>query len=200
MRDDGRYDDTPRDDDQRGGRFRAEYEALVPRLMGYILTATGERETALDLLQETMIRFWRSPFYSSEQHHSAEDSRRYAFRIAANLLKDHRRSRARYAEIIARFEEEHRARRSPEVDPDLPIDLQRGLQRLKPRERELLWLAHGLNYTHTEIADLLGYRPLSVRVLLSRARNRLRHVMVGLDGATPSDHPPPPSDPLLPAD
>ena len=195
MRKDRRDADEPRDIDQRDDRFRTEYEALVPRLMGYILTATGDRETALDLLQETMIRFWKSPFYSSEQHRSAEDSRRYAFRIAANLLKDHRRSRARYADIIGRFEEERRVDLRPEVDSDLPIDMQRALQGLKPRERELLWFAHALNYTHAEIADLLGYNPLSIRVLLSRARKRLRQVMIRLEGATPSDHPPvPPED------
>ena len=45
---------------------------------------------------------------------------------------------------------------------------------LKPRERALLWLAYVEQQDHQQIADSLGLARGSVKVLLSRARHRLR--------------------------
>jgi RNA polymerase sigma-70 factor (ECF subfamily) len=45
------------------------------------------------------------------------------------------------------------------------------LQRLKPRSRELLWLAYMEGMTHQEIAKVTGLSTMSVRVLLLRARH-----------------------------
>ncbi len=57
------------------------------------------------------------------------------------------------------------------TDPSLSIDVSRALQHLKPRERELLWLAYVEGMSHAEIADATGFARLSVRMLLYRARN-----------------------------
>ena len=55
--------------------------------------------------------------------------------------------------------------------------------RLKPRERELLWLAYAEGASHKEIADMMGLRAGSVRLLLFRARQKmlklLRTVVAG---------------------
>ena len=48
---------------------------------------------------------------------------------------------------------------------------------LKPRERALLWLAYVEGESHEEIAASLGVRPSGVRVLLFRARRRLRDLL-----------------------
>jgi RNA polymerase sigma factor (sigma-70 family) len=49
---------------------------------------------------------------------------------------------------------------------------------LKPRERALLWLAYVEEQNHQEIADALGLARGSVKVLLSRARGRLRSLLI----------------------
>jgi len=46
------------------------------------------------------------------------------------------------------------------------------MRALKPRERELLWLAYVEGMNHAEIAGATGLRVLSVRLLLFRARKR----------------------------
>ncbi|MBO6577260.1 MAG: sigma-70 family RNA polymerase sigma factor [Rhodothermales bacterium] len=169
----------------RDDSFREVYEDLVPRLRGFILAGTQDAEAAQDVLQEAMIRLWRSPFYTSSDTRTPEQLRRYAFRIAANLLKDRRKSLARYSRTIAAFEED-RSAPLKETHPEVPMDLQRAMGMLKERERTLLWLAHAENYTHAEIADLTGYSKLSVRVLLSRARGRLRKIFEARDSRKPS--------------
>jgi RNA polymerase sigma factor (sigma-70 family) len=57
------------------------------------------------------------------------------------------------------------------------IDVIRALDRLKPRERSLLWLAYVQGFSHEEIAAQLGLRTGSVKALLFRARRRLVAVL-----------------------
>jgi RNA polymerase sigma-70 factor, ECF subfamily len=47
------------------------------------------------------------------------------------------------------------------------------MARLKPREREMLWLAYAQGLTHVDIAGTLGVKAASVRLLLFRARHKL---------------------------
>jgi RNA polymerase sigma-70 factor (ECF subfamily) len=53
------------------------------------------------------------------------------------------------------------------------IDLARAMERLKPRERSLLWLAYAQGCSHEEIAASLGLKASSLKALLFRARRRL---------------------------
>jgi RNA polymerase sigma-70 factor, ECF subfamily len=48
---------------------------------------------------------------------------------------------------------------------------------LKPRERALLWLAYVEGESHDEIAASLGVGRRGVRLLLFRARRRLRDLL-----------------------
>jgi RNA polymerase sigma-70 factor (ECF subfamily) len=47
------------------------------------------------------------------------------------------------------------------------------MAQLKPRERDLLWLAYAQGSSHQEIADSLGLRTASIKLLLFRARRKL---------------------------
>jgi RNA polymerase sigma-70 factor (ECF subfamily) len=52
-------------------------------------------------------------------------------------------------------------------------DVERALARLKPRDRDMLWLAYAQGATHEEIARHLGVGRPSIKTMLSRARQRL---------------------------
>ena len=56
------------------------------------------------------------------------------------------------------------------------MDLLRALDRLKRRERELLWLAYAQGSSHQEIGETLGLKTGSIKPLLFRARRRLAGV------------------------
>ncbi len=51
------------------------------------------------------------------------------------------------------------------------------LARMKPRERQLLWLAHAEGYTHREIAEITGLAAASIRLLLFRARRKIASLL-----------------------
>ncbi len=141
--------------------FTRLYNANSGPILGYLVAVTGRREAAEDLLQETFCRLLaaRRPVMESIE------ARRYLFRIATNLLRD----RWRRGETTP-FAEPVEAGHAPDLNTSL--DVQAALQSLKPRERELLWLAYVEGMDHAEIAAATGLARLSVRMLLYRARNK----------------------------
>jgi RNA polymerase sigma-70 factor (ECF subfamily) len=48
---------------------------------------------------------------------------------------------------------------------------------MKPRERQLLWLAHAEGYSHREIAQITGLAAASIRLLLFRARRKIARIL-----------------------
>ncbi len=53
------------------------------------------------------------------------------------------------------------------------VDLHRAMARLRVRDRMLLWLAYAEGASHREIAETVGVKTSSVKLLLYRARHRL---------------------------
>ena len=130
-------------------------------LWAYLLRVSGRRDVADDLLQESYCRFLTAKLPEMD----AAESRSYLFRIATNLLHDHwhRREVPNTVNASQSFKE----------DPETRTDVRRALEQLKPRERQLLWLAHVEGFGHREIARLTGLKEASIRVLLFRARAEL---------------------------
>jgi RNA polymerase sigma-70 factor (ECF subfamily) len=156
--------------------FRAFYDRTARALWAYLARMTGDRQSADDLLQEAYYRFLRSRIaFDSEAHR-----RNYLFRIATNLVRDGHRRRSTEPDIIP----------GPE-DGELPgdarlaartesrADVRSAMARLKPRERELLWLAYAQGSSHREIGEALGLKTGSIKPLLFRARQRLAALLRG---------------------
>ena len=57
------------------------------------------------------------------------------------------------------------------------LDVVRVFSELKPRERALLWLAYVEGNSHADIAESLRLGRGSIKVMLSRARARLRDLL-----------------------
>jgi RNA polymerase sigma-70 factor, ECF subfamily len=144
--------------------FRELYRQTAAPLRGYVVRMLGGMMHADDIVQETYLRGLRRPL----QTHDVREWRAYLFRIAGNLLTDHWRRHSR--EVDANEAAEPSAQRP---DAALRLDMGRMFQRLRPRERQLLWMAYVEKAPHDEIAATLGLRVQSVKVLLSRARHRL---------------------------
>jgi RNA polymerase sigma-70 factor (ECF subfamily) len=153
--------------------FRAFYDRSSGALWGYLSRITGDRQVADDLLQESYYRLLKSnATFESENHR-----RNYLYRIATNLVRDSRRAvRPLFDESV-----EMASVAAPEghADPESRTDVRRALGRLKPRERALLWLAYANGSSHAEIADVLGLKTGSIKLLLFRARRKLASALNG---------------------
>jgi RNA polymerase sigma-70 factor, ECF subfamily len=155
--------------------FRGFYERTARTLRAYLARVTGDAALADDLLQESYYRFLRSRTgYQSEAHR-----RNALFRIATNLMHDSRR-RARVAPVVADGTALTTAAGPGSTEAtERATDLRRAMATLKPRERALLWLAYAQGSSHKEIAECLGLRTASVKLLLFRARRRLASLLRG---------------------
>ena len=154
--------------------FAAFYGRTSKALWAYLSRMTRSPHLADDLLQESYYRFLRARgAYESEAHR-----RNALFRIATNLMRDgHRRSKTMPTTSLSDDESgepqvEDEARQS-----DVRADLKKAMASLKPREREMLWMAYGQGQTHREIAEVLGLQIGSIKMLLFRARRRLASLM-----------------------
>ena len=147
--------------------FHVLYSRIGSSLRAYVARTLGSAANADDIVQETFLRLLLKPVPTRDD----EALRAYVFRIASNLVVDH--WRARKHEATSDIPERGEVGR----DQALRLDVSRLFARLKPRERQLVWLAHVEGADHREIAATLGLRSGSIRVLLSRARHRLARLL-----------------------
>lgn len=135
----------------------------------YVYRVTRSAGDADDIVQDAFCRLLAADVDGLDE----ESLRKYVFRIAGNLIADRWRRSQRDLSWLARL------RGEPHVDmPADDADVAREFSALKPRDRALLWLAYVEEHNHEEIAGALGVARGSVKVLLSRARARLRKLLV----------------------
>jgi RNA polymerase sigma-70 factor (ECF subfamily) len=150
--------------------FRAFYERTARQVWAYLARITGDGQLADDLLQEAYYRFYRAAAtYESESHR-----RNSLFRIATNLARDSGRRRRRGIDVPLSEEME-----STNIVAEHRTDLSRALSRLKPLQREILWLAYAQGSSHAEIAEIVGLSRKSIKSLLFRARRKLAELLRG---------------------
>jgi RNA polymerase sigma-70 factor (ECF subfamily) len=147
--------------------FAAFYERSARPLWAYMSRVSGDTALADDLLQESFVRF----LCADHPEDGEVSARRYLFRIATNLLRDHWR-RPRPASI-EELPEDALHVRDHSAACDSKAMLGPALQCLRPRERQLLWLAYAEGYSHREIAAITGLATASIRLLLFRARRKM---------------------------
>jgi RNA polymerase sigma-70 factor (ECF subfamily) len=153
--------------------FRVFYESTARPLWSYLSRISGSAALADDLVQESYYHFLRATLKSD----NAAYQRAYLFRIATNLVRDHWRRLPRQEQWGAADAERLTTDDRTAERVQIRSDLGRVMGRLKPRERELLWLAYAEGASHQEIADVLGLRAASVRLLLFRARHKLAELL-----------------------
>lgn len=151
--------------------FAGFYQRSAPALHSYLARVSGNRTLADDLMQESYLRF----LCATHPEGGEVNYRRYLFRIATNLLRDHWRRPT--SACIDDVPEHFLAVRDASGAIDSRTILDPAMARLRPRERQLLWLAHAEGYSHREIAEITGLASASIRLLLFRARRKIARLL-----------------------
>jgi RNA polymerase sigma-70 factor, ECF subfamily len=154
--------------------FAAFYQRTARPLWAYLARVSRNGSLADDLLQESYLRFLGAAYPWKDGEVAC---RRYLFRIATNLLRDHwRRPQSTPLEDVPEaalsFMDENALERIDSARLLAPA-----FGRMSPRERQLLWLAYAEGATHNEIAEITGLGTASIRILLFRARRKLARLM-----------------------
>jgi RNA polymerase sigma-70 factor, ECF subfamily len=148
--------------------FAGFYERSARPLWAYLARVSSDPVLADDLMQESYVRF----LCATIPNEGEVAARRYLFRIATNLLRDH--WRRPHSPSIEEIPEEFFA---VATGSDSHALLGPVLARLRPRDRQLLWLAYAEGYSHREIAEVTGLASASIRLLLFRARRKAARLL-----------------------
>src|SRR5271169_6657618 len=124
--------------------FCAFYEQTARKLRAYLRSVLADDVTlADDILQESYFRLLKADLPAGMDPAWRKN---YLYRIATNMVRDHQRSRQ-----MEQLPEE-RDDAAPESAFEEAQDIKDAFGRLKPKERDLLWLAYVECFSHQEIA------------------------------------------------
>ena len=146
---------------------------LIPRLRRYARALVGERATADDLVQDTLERAWAK----LHLYRRGTDLRAWLFTVMHNVHVN----RVRAARPVDPLEDEmpELAQRGTQADALLVRDLDRAIARLPADQRAVLLLVTLEEMSYEEVARTLGIPIGTVMSRLSRAREKLRAMMLG---------------------
>lgn len=155
--------------------FDVVYERHVRPIHAFIAARVGP-DAAEDITASTFATaFERRDRFDK----AATTARPWLYGIAVNKLKQHREAEGRWltasrrelAEAISDDLADAEAR--SDAKELLPV-IVRAMQQLTTTERDVLLLHVLGEYSHTEIAQLLGIRRATAKMRLSRGRDRMR--------------------------
>ena len=165
-----------------GGGDTSALEALYQkhglRLLNFLLEQTGDRQTAEEVLQTTMLAVWRC----AGEFRGESKVSTWLFGIARNQASKARRSENVHLSLY----EKPLASTDEIPDPTLIEAMQRSLARLSAQEREVLELVYYRGLTIIEAAAHLNIPANTLKSRLHRARSNLRKLMAkeGLNNAS----------------
>jgi len=150
-------------DRTRDAAFEAFYVRTSSGIWAYLYRVSGDGALADDIVQEAFVRYLRSA-----RADLPEGQRKaFIYKIASHLLTDSfRKKKTVSLEDLPEREKAAGPAASDALSPDLRILF----ETLPQRDRALLWLAYAEGYDHAEIAEILGLKKASIKVLLFRLR------------------------------
>lgn len=156
----------------RSGEVEDWLGATAPALLAYFVRRVVLPDEAADLLGETLLVLWRRADAIPDEERAA---RMWAFGIARNVLRGHRRTSRRRLALADRLRAELEAGGDLAHPADERVlDLRSAIDGLKPIDREIVRLVHWDGLSLVDTAELLGKREGTVRSRYHRARSALR--------------------------
>jgi len=152
----------------------------IPRLRRYARALLGDRYAADDLVQDTLERAWNK----FHLWRPGSDLRAWLFTIMHNVFVNQVRSKR--SEIEKTMEElPVVAVRATQSDSLEIADVERALRALPDEQREVLILVAIEEMTYDEVSRALAIPIGTVMSRLSRARERMRRLIAGVQPAVP---------------
>lgn len=152
--------------------IRQLYQRHCGRVFTVIRRLAGDDALAEDWAQEAWVRVFRAlPTFRGESRFTT-----WLHRIALNSALHGRRWRERRVKHEAPILPTHPAQASNE-DTALRLKLERAMERLPDRMRQVLVLHDVEGYTHEEIGEFLGVTPGTSKSQLFKARARMREIL-----------------------
>ena len=153
--------------------FRNELGTVIPHLRAFGRSLSGNRDTADDLVQETLMKAWAA----RKRFRAGTNMRAWTFIILRNLfLSQMRRSRFKgeWDELVAEKTLAAPASQGRHVDLS---DMQRALLQLPQSQREALILVGAGGFAYEEAAEICGVAVGTIKSRVARGRTALEALM-----------------------
>jgi RNA polymerase sigma-70 factor (ECF subfamily) len=152
--------------------YRRHYDAIFR----YCAHRLFDRHLAEDMTSQVFLKV-------VEKFHSFEGSERqfrsWLYIIATNVVNQHLRKSARRKASLKVLEEQSNIKNSPSEDCAVKLAiLKQAMLTLKPRYQTIITLRFFENMKLTEVAEVLGSSPGTIRSQLARAIAKLRKKML----------------------
>jgi RNA polymerase sigma factor (sigma-70 family) len=164
--------------------FRELFDREAAGLIRYATAILGSREDARDATQEAFFRLWQN----RDRLDANADPARLLYTIVRNLARDRLRHRAVEQRPHPLLETPHVVQAGPllaeegEDTDDLQAVVQRALETLSPRQREIVLLRWKRQLTYEQIGAELGIAPGTVSAHMQRAIGQLKLLLPRLSG------------------
>jgi RNA polymerase sigma-70 factor (ECF subfamily) len=146
----------------------------IPRLRRYARALTRNAQAADDLVQDCLERAWRK----AHRWEPGTDLRAWLFTVMHNCYVNGLRRKRPETEPMAHTDYEDPRPQTADAGLDLR-DLEQGLARLSPEQREVLLLVCLEEMSYEQVAAATGVPIGTVMSRLHRARERMRRLMTG---------------------
>ncbi len=137
------------------------YRTYGDYIYRYIYGMVQNKAEAEDLLQDTFVKVMKS------DTNEIKNMKSWLITIARNTVYDHWRREKRKRNLNPFIRRKKR-------DVDLKLDIEREIEKLSPKLKEVIILREINQLNYEEIANILGVEIGTVKSRLSRARRELR--------------------------
>lgn len=158
--------------------FGVLYERHLDAIYRYIYFRVETEVVAEDLTEETFVRAWEAlPGFKVGQHPFTS----WLYRIAHNLVIDHRRKRSPLSLPEIEFDLETGSDDLPEQIVSQTEDiseLRRAVQQLDEEAQQIILMRFVEGLSHREVARIIGKTEGATRVAQHRALDKLHKLLV----------------------
>ena len=153
--------------------FKRELAAVIPHLRAFGRSLSGNRDTADDLVQETLLKAWAA----RQRFQAGTNMRAWTFIILRNhYLSQMRRSRFRGDWDDLTADRILAAPASQDKHVELS-DMQRALLQLPQPQREALILVGAGGFAYEEAAEICGVAVGTIKSRVARGRAALEQIL-----------------------
>lgn len=156
--------------------FKQQFIPYHQKLYRIAYRLLEDEQDAEDITQETYIKLWNK---RNELGH-VENLESYSVIILRNMCMDYLRSKSRFkvqSQEILNVELSETVSVVAEIEQKEEFQfIEHIVNQLPKQQREVIKLKHFDNYTSDEIENILGISSINLRVLLSRARKKVKEL------------------------
>lgn len=162
-----------------GAAFAELYRMHYEKVFRYCFRRLFNRHAAEDVTSTVFFRVMKK---IHQFKGDSKDFRNWVYKIATNAVNDYLRMAKKQADTFKLVANEHQGDHLSGTGPDnesgeINLQIKQALLQLKPKHQTVITLHYFEKMKLTEIAEILGKNPATIRSQLSRALSKLRKTL-----------------------